>query len=114
MKDANILTWSDKYRRMGVRANADQPDQAKLAYAFGARGIGLCRTEHMFFDPERIVHMREMILATTGRARRAALEKLLPYQVCYPQHYQTEQLITCSQVIMKLAKTGQVLTRKNQ
>ena len=75
-----ILTWSDKYRRMGVRANADQPDQAELAYAFGARGIGLCRTEHMFFGKERIPIVQRMILADNEADRRAALADLLPLQ----------------------------------
>ena len=75
-----ILTWSDKYRRMGVRANADQPDQAELAYAFGARGIGLCRTEHMFFGEGRIPIVQRMILADNEKDRRAALAELLPMQ----------------------------------
>jgi len=75
-----ILTWSDKYRRMGVRANADQPDQAELAYAFGGRGIGLCRTEHMFFGEGRIPIVQRMILADTEADRRAALAELLPLQ----------------------------------
>ncbi|MSO45774.1 MAG: pyruvate, phosphate dikinase [Acidobacteria bacterium] len=75
-----ILTWSDKYRRMGVRANADQPDQAELAYAFGARGIGLCRTEHMFFGEGRIPIVQRMILADNEADRRAALQELLPLQ----------------------------------
>jgi pyruvate,orthophosphate dikinase len=75
-----ILTWADKYRRMGVRANADQPDQAELAYAFGARGIGLCRTEHMFFGEGRIPIVQRMILADNEQERRAALAELLPMQ----------------------------------
>jgi pyruvate,orthophosphate dikinase len=75
-----ILTWSDQYRRMGIRANADQPDQAELAYAFGARGIGLCRTEHMFFGEGRIPIVQRMILADNERDRRAALAELLPMQ----------------------------------
>jgi pyruvate,orthophosphate dikinase len=75
-----ILTWSDKYRRMGVRANADQPDQAELAYAFGARGIGLCRTEHMFFGEGRLPIVQRMILADNEKDRRAALAELLPLQ----------------------------------
>ncbi len=75
-----ILTWSDKFRRMGIRANADQPDQAELAYAFGARGIGLCRTEHMFFGEGRIPIVQEMILATNEADRRKALARLLPMQ----------------------------------
>jgi pyruvate, orthophosphate dikinase len=75
-----ILAWTDKYRRMGVRANADQPDQAALAYAFGARGIGLCRTEHMFFGDGRIPIVQRMILADNEKDRRAALDELLPMQ----------------------------------
>src|SRR4030095_6868677 len=75
-----ILTWSDKFRRLGIRANADQPDQAELAYAFGARGIGFCRTEHMFFGEGRIPIVQRMILATTEADRRAALQELLPMQ----------------------------------
>ena len=75
-----ILTWSDRFRTMGIRANADQPDQAELAYAFGARGIGLCRTEHMFFGEGRIPIVQRMILATTEADRRKALDELLPMQ----------------------------------
>jgi pyruvate, orthophosphate dikinase len=75
-----ILTWADKHRRMDVRANADQPDQAELAYAFGARGIGLCRTEHMFFGEGRIPIVQRMILAETEADRRKALDELLPLQ----------------------------------
>ncbi len=75
-----LLTWSDKFRRMGVRANADLPDQAELAYAFGARGIGLCRTEHMFFGEGRIPIVQQMILAENEADRRTALAKLLPLQ----------------------------------
>ena len=75
-----IMLWADKYRVLKVRTNGDTPIDAKTARAFGAEGIGLCRTEHMFFDPERIHHMREMILARTIEARQTALGKLLPYQ----------------------------------
>jgi pyruvate, orthophosphate dikinase len=75
-----LLTWSDKFRRLGVRANADLPDQAQLAYAFGARGIGLCRTEHMFFGEGRIPIVQRMILADNEADRRAALKELLPLQ----------------------------------
>jgi pyruvate,orthophosphate dikinase len=75
-----LLSWADKYRRMGVRANADQPDQAEIAYAFGARGIGLCRTEHMFFGEGRIPIVQKMILADNEADRRAALQELLPLQ----------------------------------
>ena len=75
-----VLTWADKYRTLGVRANADQPDQAVLARAFGAEGIGLCRTEHMFFGEGRIPIVQRMILATTEEERRKALDELLPAQ----------------------------------
>ncbi|HEY2906979.1 MAG TPA: putative PEP-binding protein, partial [Vicinamibacterales bacterium] len=75
-----LLTWSDKFRRLGIRANADLPDQAELAYAFGARGIGLCRTEHMFFGEGRIPIVQQMILADNEADRRKALDKLLPLQ----------------------------------
>jgi pyruvate,orthophosphate dikinase len=75
-----LLGWADKARRLGVRANADQPDQAATAVAFGAQGIGLCRTEHMFFGEGKIGPMREMIVAETEAERRAALAKLLPLQ----------------------------------
>ncbi len=76
----HLMTWVDEIRRLGVRANAETPTDAKVARNFGADGIGLARTEHMFFDPERIIHMREMILARDEETRRAALAKLLPYQ----------------------------------
>jgi pyruvate,orthophosphate dikinase len=75
-----LLTWADKFRRLGVRANADQPDQAELAYKFGARGIGLCRTEHMFFGEGRIPIVQRMILADNESDRRTALAELLPMQ----------------------------------
>ncbi len=75
-----IMDLAKKYTRMTVRTNADTPNDAKIARDFGAQGIGLCRTEHMFFEGERIKAMREMILATTESDRRKALEKLLPYQ----------------------------------
>jgi pyruvate, orthophosphate dikinase len=75
-----LLSWADKYRRLGIRANADQPDQAETAYAFGARGIGLCRTEHMFFGEGRIPIVQRMILADNEADRRAALAELLPLQ----------------------------------
>jgi pyruvate, orthophosphate dikinase len=77
---ATLMGWADEVRRMGVRANADTPTDARQARSFGAEGIGLCRTEHMFFDGERIVAMREMILSETEEGRRAALAKLLPMQ----------------------------------
>ncbi|MEM6822910.1 MAG: pyruvate, phosphate dikinase [Verrucomicrobiota bacterium] len=75
-----LMKWADKYRKMGIRTNADSPDQVNNAVAFGAEGIGLCRTEHMFFEGDRIDAVREMILAESETARRAALGKLLPYQ----------------------------------
>jgi pyruvate,orthophosphate dikinase len=75
-----LLSWSDGFRRMGVRANADLPDQAEIAYKFGARGIGLCRTEHMFFGEGRIPIVQRMILADQEEARRRALDELLPLQ----------------------------------
>jgi pyruvate,orthophosphate dikinase len=75
-----LLSWSEPYRKMGVRANADIPRDAIQARAFGAEGIGLCRTEHMFFAEDRIDHMRAMILANNEKDRRAALKKLLPMQ----------------------------------
>ena len=75
-----LLSWADKYRRLGVYANADQPDQAELAYRFGAGGIGLCRTEHMFFGEGRIPIVQRMILAETEQDRRKALNELLPLQ----------------------------------
>ncbi len=75
-----LMKWCDDATRMSVRTNADTPEQTKNAIAFGAVGIGLCRTEHMFFEGDRIDAMREMILAETLDARKAALAKLLPYQ----------------------------------
>ncbi|OFW14545.1 MAG: pyruvate, phosphate dikinase [Acidobacteria bacterium RIFCSPLOWO2_02_FULL_67_21] len=75
-----LMKWCDRATRMQVRTNADTPEQASHALAFGAVGIGLCRTEHMFFEGDRIDAMREMILAETLAERKAALEKLLPYQ----------------------------------
>jgi pyruvate,orthophosphate dikinase len=77
---AKIMQWADKYRRLKIRTNADQPDQSQNAVAFGAEGIGLCRTEHMFFGEGKIGPMREMILADTEEERRKALAKLLPLQ----------------------------------
>jgi pyruvate,orthophosphate dikinase len=75
-----LMDWCSKATRMGVRTNADTPEQAANAVAFGATGIGLCRTEHMFFEGQRIDAMREMILAETVEDRKKALSKLLPYQ----------------------------------
>ncbi len=77
---ASIMEWADAARRMKVRANAETPADARMARSFGAEGIGLCRTEHMFFDDERIVAVREMILSDSETDRRAALAKLLPMQ----------------------------------
>ena len=77
---STLLSWCDELRRLGVRANADRPEDATRARDFGAEGIGLCRTEHMFFGEERIRPMREMILSTTPAARENAVAKLLPYQ----------------------------------
>jgi pyruvate,orthophosphate dikinase len=75
-----LMKWADRIRTLKVRTNADTPQDAKLARRFGAEGIGLCRTEHMFFEPGRILAVREMILASDGAAREAALAKLLPMQ----------------------------------
>jgi pyruvate,orthophosphate dikinase len=75
-----VMQWADKYRTMKVRTNADTPADAKKAREFGAQGIGLCRTEHMFFEGERIKAMRAMIIASTEKERRAALKQLLPVQ----------------------------------
>ncbi|HEV7416655.1 MAG TPA: pyruvate, phosphate dikinase [Tianweitania sediminis] len=77
---AAIMEWADGIRRMKVRTNAETPADARMARSFGAEGIGLCRTEHMFFDEDRIVAMREMILSDTEDGRRKALTKLLPMQ----------------------------------
>ncbi|HEY6394162.1 MAG TPA: pyruvate, phosphate dikinase [Candidatus Binataceae bacterium] len=75
-----FMSWADAERRLGVRANADTPTDAKVARGFGAEGIGLCRTEHMFFNPERIEAVREMIMAENAKQRARALEKILPMQ----------------------------------
>ena len=77
---ATLMGWADKVRRLKVRANAETPEDARTAREFGAEGIGLCRTEHMFFDEGRIQAVREMILAQDDKGRRAALAKLLPVQ----------------------------------
>ena len=77
---AAIMEWADASRRMAVRTNAETPADARMARSFGAEGIGLCRTEHMFFDDDRIVAMREMILSDVEKDRRAALARLLPMQ----------------------------------
>ena len=75
-----VMAWADKYRRLKVRTNADTPEDAKKARELGAEGIGLCRTEHMFFEESRIAAFREMICSDTVEEREAALEKILPYQ----------------------------------
>jgi pyruvate,orthophosphate dikinase len=77
---ATLMSWADRARKLGVRANADTPNDARVAVKFGAEGIGLCRTEHMFFEEGRIRAVREMILSDDERSRRAALAKLLPMQ----------------------------------
>ncbi len=77
---AKLMGWADSIRKLQVRTNADTPNDARVAREFGAQGIGLCRTEHMFFEGDRIVAVREMILADNEKDRRAALKKLLPYQ----------------------------------
>jgi pyruvate, orthophosphate dikinase len=77
---AALMQWADKYRKLDIRTNADTPEQVENAIAFGAEGIGLCRTEHMFFEGDRIDAMREMILARNTEDRKKALTKLLPYQ----------------------------------
>jgi len=77
---STLMGWADDVRRMGVRANAETPLDAETARKFGAEGIGLCRTEHMFFDPSRILHVRQMILSETAAERRAALDKIEPHQ----------------------------------
>ncbi|MEQ8785186.1 MAG: pyruvate, phosphate dikinase [Pirellulaceae bacterium] len=77
---ATVMKWADKYRTLNIRTNADTPEDSKRARGFGAEGIGLCRTEHMFFEDDRILAMREMILAEDEGERRKALAKLLPHQ----------------------------------
>ena len=77
---SKLMSWADEFRTLGVRTNADTPEQVANAVAFGAEGVGLCRTEHMFFQGDRIDAMREMILAGTKEERERALAKLLPYQ----------------------------------
>jgi pyruvate,orthophosphate dikinase len=77
---AKLMKWADATRKIGIRTNTDQPDQAVVAMAFGSEGIGLCRTEHMFFEGNRIQAVREMILAEDEGGRRRALDKLLPFQ----------------------------------
>ena len=74
------MSWADGFRKLNVRANSETPLDTKIARGFGAEGIGLCRTEHMFFDEERILSVREMILSKTTEDRSKALAKLLPHQ----------------------------------
>ena len=74
------MSWADSFRKLKVRTNSETPKDTKIAKDFGAEGIGLCRTEHMFFDEERILSVREMILSKTKEDRTIALEKLLPHQ----------------------------------
>ena len=76
-----VMKWADRQRSLKIRTNADTPAMAKQAVSFGAEGIGLCRTEHMFFDGDRINFMRQMILAVDEVQRRSALKKLLPFQL---------------------------------
>jgi pyruvate,orthophosphate dikinase len=75
-----LMAWTDKYRTLGIRTNADTPTDAENAYKFGAEGIGLCRTEHMFFEADRVAAIREMIVSKTAQQRERALSKLLPMQ----------------------------------
>ena len=77
---SKIMSWADKYRKLKIRSNSETPADTKIARDFGAEGIGLCRTEHMFFDEKRIISVREMILSKTLEDRKKALAKLLPYQ----------------------------------
>ena len=77
---AELMALADKYTKLQVRTNADTPHDASIARSFGAVGIGLCRTEHMFFEGEKIKAMREMILAEDAEGRKKALAKILPYQ----------------------------------
>ena len=74
------MVWADETRKMKIRTNAESPDDAAQAIRFGAEGIGLCRTEHMFFDSDRIIAVRQMIMANDTKGREAALAKLLPMQ----------------------------------
>jgi len=77
---SKVMSWADKYRKLKVRTNSETPVDTKIARDFGAEGIGLCRTEHMFFDEKRIISVRQMILSKTLESRKKALSKLLPYQ----------------------------------
>ena len=77
---SKLMSWADSYRKLNIRTNSETPKDTKIAKDFGAEGIGLCRTEHMFFDEERILSVREMIVSKSKEDRAKALEKLLPYQ----------------------------------
>ena len=77
---SKLMNWADQYRKLKVRTNSETPADTKIARDFGAEGIGLCRTEHMFFDEKRIISVRQMILSKTLDDRKKALAKLLPYQ----------------------------------
>ena len=77
---STIMKWADEFRKLKIRTNAETPQDTKIARNFGAEGIGLCRTEHMFFDDERILSVRQMILSRHLDDRKTALDKLLPYQ----------------------------------
>ena len=77
---SKLMSWADKYRKLKVRSNSETPSDTKIARDFGAEGIGLCRTEHMFFDEKRIISVRQMILSNTLEDRKEALAKILPYQ----------------------------------
>ncbi|MBS3819380.1 pyruvate, phosphate dikinase [bacterium] len=77
---SKLLSWADKERKLGVRANSDTPEDARMAFSFGAQGIGLTRTEHMFFERERLPYIKKMILSESEEDRRKALDKLLPFQ----------------------------------
>ena len=77
---SKLMSWADQYRKLKVRTNSETPTDTKIARDFGAEGIGLCRTEHMFFDEKRIISVRQMILSKTLDDRKKALSKLLPYQ----------------------------------
>ena len=82
---SKLMSWADNVRKLNVRTNSETPQDTKTARDFGAEGIGLCRTEHMFFDEERILSVREMILSKTREDRAKALEKLLPHQKDFMQ-----------------------------
>ena len=77
---SKLMSWADRFRKLNIRTNSETPKDTKTAKDFGAEGIGLCRTEHMFFDEERILSVRQMILSKSREDRDSALEKLLPHQ----------------------------------